>query len=73
MSEGENDKKPYLERSIESMKEVIKTIEDYDIYLNLEVVNRFEQFLINTAEEAVEYINMIRSDHLKILKWLSSG
>jgi len=67
LSEGENDKNLYLDQSIESMKEVVRIIEDYDIFFNLEVVNRFEQYLLNTAEEAVEYINRVKSDHLKIL------
>jgi D-psicose/D-tagatose/L-ribulose 3-epimerase len=31
------------------------------------VVNRFEQYLINTCDEAVDYLNQVGSDHCKIL------
>src|SRR5580658_6133849 len=48
------DKVRYLERSIRGMSEAIKTAEDCDVYFNVEVVNRFEQFLLNTAAEGVE-------------------
>jgi D-psicose/D-tagatose/L-ribulose 3-epimerase len=65
--ENVTDKRRYLERSVESMKEVMKTVEDYDVFFNIEVVNRFEQYLINTCEEAVEYVERVGSDHCKIL------
>jgi len=65
--ENVTDKRRYLERSVESMKEVMKTVEDYDVFFNIEVVNRFEQYLINTCEEAVDYIERVGSDHCKIL------
>lgn len=53
--------------SIESMKEAIKKAEDQNLFYHIEVVNRFEQFIINTAQEAVEYLNEVGSTHLKIL------
>lgn len=61
------DKRPYLERSINCLKELAKTAEDYGIIYCLEVVNRFEQFLINTAKEGVEFINEIDSPNVKLL------
>jgi D-psicose/D-tagatose/L-ribulose 3-epimerase len=67
LPEGAADKRPYLERSIASMKEAIKAAEDNDVVLNVEVVNRFEQFLLNTAEEAVEYVKQVNSPNIKIL------
>ena len=66
-SEGQQDKGKCLERSVQSMKEVMKVVEDCNLNFNLEVVNRFEQFLLNTAEEAVEYIDRVGSSHCKIL------
>jgi D-psicose/D-tagatose/L-ribulose 3-epimerase len=53
--------------SIASMKEAIKTAEDNDLQYNIEVVNRFEQFIINTADEAVAYIDEVGSPNLKML------
>lgn len=67
MPEGETDKRPYLERSIASMQEAIKAAEDNDVTFNVEVVNRFEQFLLNTCDEAVAYVEAVDSPNLKIL------
>lgn len=67
LPDGVADKRPYLERSIESVKEVIKTAEDYDITYCVEVVNRFEQFLLNTAAEGVAYVDAVGSPNLKLL------
>lgn len=67
LNEGIEDKKPWLDRSINSIKEVVKTAEEYGITYCLEVVNRFEQFLLNTAEEGVAYVEEVGSPNLKIL------
>lgn len=61
------DKKQYLERSVKSMKEVMKVVEDCDVCFNMEVVNRFEQYMMNTAAEAVEYVERVGSRHCRIL------
>jgi len=61
------DKRPYLERSISAMKEVMKTVEDCGVWFHIEVVNRFEQYLINTCEEALTYVELVGSEHLRIL------
>ncbi|MCF7942921.1 MAG: sugar phosphate isomerase/epimerase [Spirochaetia bacterium] len=60
-------KQQALAYSIASMKEAVKTAEDNDLVYNIEVVNRFEQFLLNTAAEAVEYVRTVDSPNLKIL------
>ncbi len=64
---GVADRRPYLDRSVESMKEAVKVAEDNDAFLNVEVVNRFEQYLINTASEAVEYCERVGSEHCKVM------
>jgi D-psicose/D-tagatose/L-ribulose 3-epimerase len=66
-NEGIVDKRPQLERSIESLKEVTKIAEDYGIIYCAEVVNRFEQYLINTAEEGVAFVQAVGSPNLKLL------
>jgi D-psicose/D-tagatose/L-ribulose 3-epimerase len=53
--------------SVQSMKEAVRKAEDLGLLWNIEVVNRFEQFLINTAEEAVAYVEEVGSPNLKIL------
>jgi D-psicose/D-tagatose/L-ribulose 3-epimerase len=67
LPDGESDKRPYVDRSVESMKEVMKVAEDCGAVLNVEVVNRFEQFLLNTSEEAAQYVERVGSDHCKIM------
>jgi len=66
LPEGVFDKVAFTERSIESIKKVIKTAEDFGVYCNVEVVNRFEQFMMNTCDEAVEYVEKVNSPNLKI-------
>ena len=67
MELGEDDKQPYIERSVESLKEIMKTAQDCNVTYCVEVVNRFEQFMINTAAEAVAFVDMVGSPNLKIL------
>lgn len=62
-----DDKRPYLERSVKSMREIIKTAEECGVTYCVEAVNRFETCIINTAEEAVNYIEMIDSPNIGVL------
>ena len=64
---GLTDKKPVWEQSIKSMNELVKTAEDYNVILNVEVINRFEQFLLNTSEEAVNYVQEVNNPNCRIL------
>jgi len=64
---GETDKRPYVERSVVSIKEAIKAAEDNNVIFNMEVVNRFEQFIMNTCYEALAYIAAVDSPNAKIL------
>jgi D-psicose/D-tagatose/L-ribulose 3-epimerase len=56
----------YLENSVNSMKEIIKFAEDKGIRLNMEILNRFEQYILNTAEQGLEYIRMVDSPNIKL-------
>ena len=62
-----DDKRPYLEQSVKSMKEIIKTAEEYGVTYCVEAVNRFETCIINTAKEALEYVEMIDSPNIGVL------
>ena len=62
-----NSKLAMLERSIDSMKQVMKTAEDYGITYSVEAVNRFESCLINTAEEALDYVDRVGSKNIGVL------
>ncbi len=61
------DKRPYVERSITSMKQAIKAAEANGVIFNMEVVNRFEQFIMNTCDEAVEYVEAVGSPNARIM------
>jgi len=67
MPHGVTDKRPFFERSVASMKKAIKAAEDNNVIFNMEVVNRFEQFLLNTCDEAIAYIEAVGSPNAKIL------
>jgi len=67
MPAGETDVRPYWERSIASMREAVKAAEDNHVLFNVEVVNRFEQFLLNTCDQALAYVKEVNSPNLKIL------
>ena len=60
-------KRRILDRSAQSMAELLPVAEQADVVLNVEVINRFEQFLLNTAEEAIEYASRFTSRNLGIL------
>ena len=61
------DKKVLTDRSIEGVREVIKTAEDCDVIFCVEVVNRFEQFIMNTAAEGIAFAQQVGSPNCKIL------
>jgi len=61
------DKPAIWARGVESVKELGKTAQELGITLCLEVVNRFETLVLNTAEEAVKYCNEVNNPNVKIL------
>lgn len=60
-------KRPLFDNSVRSMREMIKTAEDNGVCYAVEPVNRFEGCLINTAEEAKEYIDAVDSPNIGML------
>ena len=62
-----DDKRPLLENSLKSMREIIKTAEDNGVVYCVEAVNRFEGCLINTAQEAIAYADEVGSKNIGIL------
>ena len=51
------DKEGDFERSVANMKKVAKVAEECDIVLGMEVLNRFEGYLLNTCDEAIRYVD----------------
>lgn len=65
--EGEINKKRRTENSICSMKQLAKAADSLGIQYAVEVVNRFEGVVLNTAKEAVEYVEAVDSPNVGIL------
>lgn len=67
MPEGMEDKRPIREQSVKSMQELAPYAHDRHVMLNVEVLNRFEQFLVNDSREAIAYISEVNHPGCKIL------
>ncbi len=60
-------KQPIWEKSVESMKILAPYASERGVQLNVEVLNRFEQFLINDSNEGLQYVKDVDSEGCKIL------
>jgi len=61
------DKPAIWARGVESIKVLGKVAGELGIMLNLEVVNRFETLVLNTAEEAVQFCKEVDDPNVRIL------
>ena len=61
------DKAAVRERSIVSVRELAEYAMRYGIKLVVEVVNRFEHFLINDAREAVKYVKDVGCSNVSVM------
>ena len=62
-----NDKSAMVERSVKSMKEILKVAEECGVTYCVEAVNRFETAILNTAAEAVDYVSRFDSKNIGVL------
>ena len=53
--------------SVKNVKEVAKIAEDCGVVMGMEVLNRFEGYLINTCAETLEYVNEVNSPNVGIM------
>ncbi|MBV8969660.1 MAG: sugar phosphate isomerase/epimerase [Verrucomicrobia bacterium] len=63
----DEDKKALTDRAVEGVREAIKTAEDCGVLFCIEVVNRFEHFLMNTAAEGLAFAERVQSPNCKLL------
>jgi len=54
-------------RSVEGVTSISKVAQSCGIQLCLEVLNRFEGYLLNTAEEAVKFVREVNNPHVKVM------
>ena len=64
---GPVDKETARRHSIESMQELARYAKQYDIILLVETLNRFEQFLLNDAQEAMRYVEEVNEPNVKVM------
>jgi D-psicose/D-tagatose/L-ribulose 3-epimerase len=61
------EKEILTDRAVEGVREAIKAAEDCGVLFCVEVVNRFEQFMMNTAAEGIAFARRVGSPNCKIL------
>jgi len=61
------DRRALTDHSVEAMREAIKAAEDCGVIFGLEVVNRFEHYMINTAADGVSFVERVGSPSCKLL------
>lgn len=61
------DKPAQWARGVETCAIMGKTAQDLGILMSLEVVNRYETLILNTAAEAVAFCRQVGNPHVKIL------
>jgi len=61
------EKQQCWDHCADSMREAMKVAEDVGVTFSIEVLNRFEHFLINTSDEASRFIDQVGSPNLKML------
>ena len=64
---GVTDKTPWLERSAACMREICDVAADSGIRISLEILNRYETCLLNTAAEGVDYVRRVDRPNLGLL------
>jgi D-psicose/D-tagatose/L-ribulose 3-epimerase len=61
------DKRVLTDRAVEGVREAIKAAEDCGVIFCVEVVNRFEHFIMNTAAEGIAFAERVGSPNCKVL------
>ena len=62
-----DEKRRKEELALESMSRLMKVAENCGVLYCCEVVNRFEQYLLNTAKEGVEFVKRLGSPNARVL------
>lgn len=60
------DRETYFKYLIPSLQECAKEAEKYQVYLGIELINRYESDVINTIEEGMELLDQVGSPWLQL-------
>lgn len=55
------------ERAVRNIRELAKTAQECDVTLGMEVLNRYEGYMLNTCEEALRFVDEVGSDYVKVM------
>ena len=61
------DKEEDWKRSAEGIRILAEEAKQYDIMLGMEVLNRFESHILNTAAEGVTFVKEVGMDNVKVM------
>ncbi len=61
------DKPADWKRAVHGIKEISRFAEDSGVMLGMEVLNRYEGYLLNTCEEALDFISDVNSPNVKVM------
>lgn len=61
------DKTEDWKYSVEGSQILADIAAPYDITLNMEVLNRFENYLLNTAEEGIRFVKEVNKENVKVM------
>jgi len=61
------DKEADFERSVNGMKKLAAVAADHGVTLNMESLNRFEGYLINTCAECIRYVDAVDMPNVKVM------
>jgi len=60
-------KHEHVQRCIEEIRKVMPLAEDLGVMVNMEVLNRFENYIMNTAAEGIEFCKAVGSKNIGVL------
>ena len=60
------DKRVLTDRAVDGVREAVKAAEDCSVLFCVEVLNRFEHFIMNTAAEGIAFAERVESPNCKI-------
>lgn len=61
------DKEKDLDRAVKNMKVLAKIAEDNGVVLGMEVLNRYEGYMMNTCQEGLDFIHRVDSPSCKVM------
>lgn len=62
-----SDKKTDWKNAVESVKRIAGYAEEQNVLIGIEAINRYEVYLVNSAEDALKFMNEVNSNNVKVM------